>query len=302
MEPSNNSANDTLETLLRERGCLCDDEQDKERRKVLDTLEKILCRWCDSLQREESTKQDDEIGISLITFGSYRLKVHRPGSDLDCLALSPSFCKREDFFNSLTKLLSTYSEIEDIHPIPSAFTPVIKFRLHSVQVDLLFGRVADTAKLLKFQQERRSKPTPTSMDRVEYLIDETDLIKQDEATIRSLNGVRVTQLLLDLVPHQQHFRITLSAVKVNKSLALYDAPITTRTKHCLRCNLPTSKKYRSGQLSTEFIRPCWASWEESTMLFLLLGFVSDIQRSHHPIFCEFSLGRLPRGNGPTPSL
>lgn len=113
---------------------------------------------------------------------------------------------------------------------------------------MLFGRASDATKLLEFQQ----KSPPPAVSRVEgeasaietsrkeYMVDDADLVGvvgvrcgfcpicnwlclivlgflrywQDEAGVRSLNGVRVTQLILEMVePNIESFRITLAAVK-----------------------------------------------------------------------------------------
>ena len=208
-----------LEEELRARKCLPmanDDEQN--RRVALDTLEKILCQWASSLQslRPISENKWQRPRITLITFGSYRLRVHRPDSDLDVLALTPPTCTRGDFFTSLVKFLRQDSAVADVHPIPSAFTPVIKFLLNGIHIDMLFGRVADPSKLMQFQQKRPSpllSTLSTEQPRLEYIIDDSDFAGMDEAGVRSLNGARVTQQILECVPNLDHFRVTLSAVK-----------------------------------------------------------------------------------------
>ena len=58
--------------------------------------------------------------------------------------------------------------------------------------------------------------------RLEYIINESDLIGLDESEVRSMNGVRVTQYILDNVPNLQQFQITLCAVKEwTRSRGLY---------------------------------------------------------------------------------
>ena len=47
-------------------------------------------------------------------------------------------------------------------------------------------------------------------DRPEYSIDDSDLLGMDEAGVRSLNGARVTQLILEMVPNKHNFRILAS--------------------------------------------------------------------------------------------
>ena len=210
-----------LEQALIERGCYPSEVNEEARSLVLDTLDKILCTWVSSLQslRPAAENKWQRPRIALVTFGSYRLGVHRSDSDLDVLALSPPVCSRGEFFTSLVKLLEDHPSAEDIHPIPTAFTPVIKFLLDGIHIDLLFGRLQDASKLLQFQQKRPSpllssiESTSTGRNRPEYQIDDTDLSGMDEPGVRSLNGARVSQMLLDMVPDKESFRTTLRAVK-----------------------------------------------------------------------------------------
>ena len=257
--------NVAFEKLLKERGCCPDDdehiEMEQERSNTLDLLQQILNQWVLSLESARpaeagdvgsSTNAEPRAPVALITFGSYRLRVHRPDSDLDVLALSPPICQRGDFFTSLVTLLTDHPNTKDIHPISSAFTPVIKFILNGIHIDMLFGRVEDPSRLIEYHRKRgspgilASAPPPPFLDavsksqsssaditdgttekenttstilhlnrasRIEYAIDDCDLAGMDEAGVRSVNGARVAQLLLEIVPNLEHFRTTLRAVK-----------------------------------------------------------------------------------------
>jgi poly(A) polymerase len=219
-----------LETTLRELGCY-DDANESNRRSALDIVEKILCDWVSALsdphdRNNSSNNPWRRHRVSVVTFGSYRLGVHRPSSDLDCLAVCPQHCTRSDFFLSLVDKLKRDSRVSEVHPIPSAYTPVIKFVvLKTIHMDLLFARLQNPAKLLQFQQ---SQPPPalrsdeasnattndnSSSHRAEFQLDDSDLIGLDEAGVRSVNGVRVSQRMLELVPNVETFRMTLRAVK-----------------------------------------------------------------------------------------
>ena len=99
-----------------------------------------------------------------------------------------------------------------------AYTPVIKFVLDGIYIDLVFARLANGGKLQRQKQRppfaatSESVPPPLS-PREELILDDADLIGLDEAGVRSLNGVRVAQYLLQLVPDVDAFRLTLRAVK-----------------------------------------------------------------------------------------
>lgn len=167
------------------------------------------------------TTVDQVLTPALIPFGSYRLGVHSVTSDLDLLTLAPPYITRNDFFSSLVDILQNDKRCKNVHPIPTAYTPVIKFILqcgeksaastddegiHNIHIDLVFARVSDTTKL----QEYHKRTTVA----IQYRIDDTDLQEQDEIGIRSLNGARVTQMILDSVRNDvRKFQIVLCAVK-----------------------------------------------------------------------------------------
>jgi hypothetical protein len=113
-----------LGEMLRQRGCLPVDrlEDEQRRQNALNILENILCEWAASIQAKSNDSKWRQPRVSLITFGSYRLGVHRTESDLDVLAMSPPACSRGDFFTSLVGVLRNDHRINDVHAIPSAYT------------------------------------------------------------------------------------------------------------------------------------------------------------------------------------
>ena len=49
---------------------------------------------------------------------------------------------QEDFFGELWKMLSEMQEVTELHPVPDAHVPVMKFKFNGVSVDLLYARLA----------------------------------------------------------------------------------------------------------------------------------------------------------------
>ncbi|XP_006817835.2 poly(A) polymerase type 3-like, partial [Saccoglossus kowalevskii] len=88
-------------------------------------------------------------------------------------------------------LIVAYSAVEE------AFVPVIKMVFDGIEIDLTFSRLA-LAKI------------PENQD----LADDNLLKNLDQRCIRSLNGCRVTDEILNLVPNKESFRLALRAIKV----------------------------------------------------------------------------------------
>jgi poly(A) polymerase len=144
------------------------------------------------------------MNAKIFTFGSYRLGVHGPGADIDTLCVGPRHCSREeDFFGtdpskpSLFQMLQELPSVTELQPVPDAFTPVIKLKLSGISIDLLYARLTLSS-------------IPETLD----LQADSVLKNLDEASVRSLNGCRVTDALLRLVPDVAVFRLALRAIKV----------------------------------------------------------------------------------------
>ena len=58
-----------------------------------------------SLARGLSEAAADAAGGRIFTFGSYRLGVHGPGSDIDTLCVVPKHVSRDDFFDVFEPML-----------------------------------------------------------------------------------------------------------------------------------------------------------------------------------------------------
>jgi poly(A) polymerase len=113
------------------------------------------------------------------------------------LVVVPKHVTREDFFNVLEKMLRQRPEVAELAPVPDAFVPIIKFKWDSISIDLIFGRLA-------------LPRIPMDLE----LADSSILKGLDEACLKSLNGPRVTDEILRLVPNASVFKHALRAVKL----------------------------------------------------------------------------------------
>ncbi|KAJ3047144.1 polynucleotide adenylyltransferase [Rhizophlyctis rosea] len=201
-----------LVDLLRAKGQYESEEESRKREVVLGQVNVIFKEF---VRRVAIRKGIDEIvaqevGGKIFTFGSFRLGVHGRGSDLDTLCVAPNFVEREDFFDvdhpdSMFNLLKIQPEVKEITPVPDAFVPVITFEFSGFPIDLTFANLKLSA-------------IPDDL----VLDDDNLLVGRDDACVRSLNGSRVTDKILQLVPNIENFRIALRCVKLwAKQRAIY---------------------------------------------------------------------------------
>ncbi|KAJ6263688.1 polynucleotide adenylyltransferase [Drechslerella dactyloides] len=188
-------------------------EESQKRVDVLKRLQKITEEF---VRQVCSSKNQNELatnsaGGKVFTYGSYRLGVVGPGSDIDTLVVAPKFVTREDFFKFYPPLLKALNKpneppmIEELAPVPDAFVPIIKFVMSGISIDLIFCKLGVTQ-------------VPPDMT----LEDKNLLRGLDEKELRSLNGTRVTDEILTLVPAPAVFKHALRAIKIwAKCRAIY---------------------------------------------------------------------------------
>ncbi|CAN6221071.1 unnamed protein product [Urochloa humidicola] len=188
-----------LEKFLVEAGLYESAEESAKREEVLGKLDQIVKDWVKQLtsQRGYTDQMVEEANAVLFTFGSYRLGVHGPGADIDTLCVGPSYVNREeDFFIVLHEILAQTEDVTELQPVPDAHVPVMKFKFHGISIDLLYASVS----LLV---------VPADLDISQGSV----LYEVDEATVRSLNGCRVADQILRLVPNIENFRTALRCLK-----------------------------------------------------------------------------------------
>ncbi|KAJ1919599.1 polynucleotide adenylyltransferase [Mycoemilia scoparia] len=196
--PEELRATESLIRALREAGQFESEEESRQREVVLGQLDKLVQEFVykASLKKKYPEKVARECTGKIFTFGSYRLGVHGAGADIDTLCVVPAHVTREDFFDIMLGLLKERDDVEDLTPVPEAFVPVIKMEFSNVPIDLTFAAL----QLPKIPQDLE-------------LLDTNLLRNLDEAAIRSVNGSRVTDEVLRLVPDVKNFRLALRCIK-----------------------------------------------------------------------------------------
>ncbi|XP_020100843.1 nuclear poly(A) polymerase 1 [Ananas comosus] len=188
-----------LEKFLADVGLYESQEEAVAREEVLGRLDQIVKVWVKKVSRAKGLNEQfvQEANAKIFTFGSYRLGVHGPGADIDTLCVGPRHATREeDFFIELHNMLAEMPEVAELHPVPDAHVPVMKFKFNGVSIDLLYARLSLWV-------------IPEDLD----ISQDSILQNADEQTVRSLNGCRVTDRILRLVPSIQNFRTTLRCMR-----------------------------------------------------------------------------------------
>ncbi|XP_075059958.1 poly(A) polymerase gamma isoform X2 [Mixophyes fleayi] len=184
---------------LRPFGVFEDDGELGHRMFVLGKLNNLVKEWIAELGECKNLPPTliSAAGGKIFTFGSYRLGVHTKGADIDSLCVAPRHVERSDFFQSFVEKLKLQDGIRNVRAVEDAFVPVIKFEFLNIEIDLVFARLP-------------MQCIPDDLD----LRDDSRLRSLDIRCIRSLNGCRVTDEILHLVPDKENFRLTLRAIKL----------------------------------------------------------------------------------------
>ncbi|XP_054710127.1 poly(A) polymerase type 3-like [Uloborus diversus] len=188
-----------LEDVLHQYNLFESDEELSHRMEVLSKINELVKIWIKdiSLKKNMPPNVAKNVGGKIYTFGSYRLGVHTKGADIDTLCVAPRHVERTDFFSSFVELLREQPEVKDLRTVEEAYVPVIKMTFDGIELDMLFARLA-------------LKDIPENQD----LRDVSLLKNLDPKCVRSLNGCRVTDEILHLVPNRESFRLALRCIKL----------------------------------------------------------------------------------------
>ncbi|KAL6720466.1 polynucleotide adenylyltransferase [Lecanora helva] len=196
------AANDALVAELKRQNNFESVEETEKRKNVLQLIQRIVVEFVKHVSKIRNLPQSTiaSAGGKIFTFGSYRLGVYGPGSDIDTLVVVPKHVTRDDFFEHMPTFLNRMASpgaIQELTPVPDAFVPIIKLELSGISIDMIFGRL-----------ELASVPSSLTLK-------DTNLLRGlEERDLRSLNGTRVTDEILELVPQQKTFRTALRGIKL----------------------------------------------------------------------------------------
>jgi len=172
---------------------LAEEDNDERIKEALNLLDELVQAWVTE-DLNIDTNDDEECEVKLYTFGSYRLGVRSPDRDVDALVVGPHHLHRGLFFTSFLAKLQKSPRISKITAVPESYVPVIKCIINGVPFDLVYAQVN----------------LVPNFD----IFDDHNLKNIDSKSVLSLNGRRVSEAILQLVPDVGKFRLCLSFIKL----------------------------------------------------------------------------------------
>lgn len=184
---------------LRAQNTFESEEEARTREQVLGMAHELVQAFVQrvSLGVGMSEQAAKAAGGKIFTFGSYRLGVHGPGSDIDTLCVVPKHVTYADFFDTFESMLKEMDGVTEVAGVPEAFVPVIGAKIRGIPIDFLLASLGRS-------------DIPDDLE----LQDNKILANLDERTVRSLGGSRVTDDILRLVPNVNVFRDSLRCIKL----------------------------------------------------------------------------------------
>ncbi|CEP16906.1 hypothetical protein [Parasitella parasitica] len=188
-----------LEKTLEGFGMYDTQERTRERENALERLQEIthtfVLNVCE--RRKVPKELSKNAGGAIFTYGSYKLGVNSADADIDTLCVVPNVVFRSDFFQEMLSLLRKTPEITHITAVPDSFVPVIKFKFNDIPIDFVCARL-----------------NVPSVSPGISLKDSSILQGLDDRCIRSINGTRVADDIIRLVPNVNTFRTALRCIKL----------------------------------------------------------------------------------------
>lgn len=185
-----------LEETLAQMNIFETQEEIHQRREALIKLQEISNQWIYRKALEQNLPEHNASSTTgkIFTFGSYRLGVNFIGADIDALLVVPRFVSREEFFTDFQAVLAEEESVEDLQAVQDAYVPLLKMKFMGVEIDLLFAQVDLMSVRSDFSLSDNSEQLLRNMD---------------ERDVRSVNGVRVTEDMLNLVYPKDAFKTAL---------------------------------------------------------------------------------------------
>ncbi|KAK6089331.1 hypothetical protein P3W45_001654 [Vairimorpha bombi] len=187
-----------MDLFIQQCGFFEDESEGQTRERVLGKLNYLLKKFVQKMSKQKNISNDEKqnFGGKIFTFGSYRLGVHSKGADIDVLCVVPKHVTRKDFFSDFYELLSQDYDVKELTKIEEAYVPLIKLVYQGIPIDLTFARL-----------------NMSSVKDNVNLLNDVILKNMDDKCVLSVNGSRVTDEILNLIPNVKTFHSALRCIK-----------------------------------------------------------------------------------------
>lgn len=194
--------NDALIQVMLKENLIPSEDESARRVKALGKLNELVAEFVKQAfeKNGHGDQFDEQTSYKLRTFGSYRLDVHLPGADMDTVMVVPRHVLRSDMFTILYVTMTERKDIKNLVKVEEARVPVIKFEMDDFEFDLAMARLEGLSAL----------PEEFDVTDDRYLRH----IGSDSQSITSLNGVRVTDTIRNLVPTMETLKYCIRALKL----------------------------------------------------------------------------------------
>ncbi|WUR04258.1 poly(A) polymerase [Vairimorpha necatrix] len=182
-----------MDKFIQDCGFFEDELEALTRERVLGRLNSLLKKF---VQKISTKDENNNFGGKIFTFGSYRLGVHSKGADIDVLCVVPKHVTRKSFFSEFYEMLSEDPDVKELTKIEEAYVPLIKLIYQGIHIDLTFARL--NMSVVKEDVN---------------LLNDVILKNMDDKCVLSINGSRVTDEILNLIPNVKTFHSALRCIK-----------------------------------------------------------------------------------------
>ncbi|KAI9030956.1 Poly(A) polymerase central domain-containing protein [Phycomyces nitens] len=190
--------NEKLEATLKDHNMYETKEKTLLRKNVLEILEKLTKQMVATVYRKKGLSQSETLtaGGTIRTFGSYKLGVHAADADIDTVCIIPRHVSTTDFFDEWCAMLQVQPGVKDVSAVKDSYVPVIKFKIYGISAS--------------HQNCIENSVVPNDID-----VNSTAILQSlSEKSLRSINGTRVADEILTLVPDVTAFRTALRCIKL----------------------------------------------------------------------------------------
>jgi poly(A) polymerase len=204
---------DELKHCLVKKKAFDTEEQSRKRQTTLLRVAELLNDFLRDLALDKGIPKEKAGKGHIVPFGSYRLGVNAQDGDIDVLCILPQYATPNDFFETFYESYLRYEPfVSHLVCVRDAFVPAIQLIIHGIDMDLLCVSLKmDTIDPAGIDEELKTN------DIFLKLVDTTSTAAR-MGMIRSLNGKRVTDLLVEMLPQNSTcldaFRLALRVIKL----------------------------------------------------------------------------------------